>query len=50
MIKCAETEFVPPTTGVIVKAAALSAGFHTVRVDVATVVELSGGISPKKSA
>jgi len=38
MIRCAETGRVPPASGVIVSAAALPAGFLTVRIELMTVV------------
>ncbi|MBQ3138342.1 MAG: hypothetical protein IJB68_02380 [Ruminococcus sp.] len=38
MTRCAETERVPPATGVIVKAAAFPAGFLTVKMELITVV------------
>ena len=38
MTRCAETGRVPPASGVIVKAAALSAGFLTVNIESTEVV------------
>ena len=41
MIKCADTERVPPASGVIVKAAAVPAGLRTVRTEFVVVVSTS---------
>lgn len=38
MMRCAETGRVPPASGVIVNAAALPAGFLTVKIESVTVV------------
>jgi len=41
IVRCAETERVPPATGVIVRAAAFPAGFLTVIIELTAVVVIS---------